>query len=196
MMKTTLMMLTIGGVLAAAIASAHPGATGVVRERMDGMMAMERAVRDLTPIMRGQVAYDRQAVIDAAAVIQSHSGETMTTLFPEGSDTAVSAARPEVWENWEDFEALAMRMEVVASALAEAVDNPPGSSMLDAGDQADAGTLMGGTSSMMGGATTMMGGTAEPDAVMLARMPIDRVFAMAAQTCSACHTAYRVETDD
>lgn len=187
-MKTTLMTLTLGGVLLAAVASAHPGATGVVLERMDGMTAMQTAVRALTPMMQGQTAYDRQAVIDAAAIMQSHAGETMTTLFPEGSDPIVSAARPSVWEDWEGFERLAMRLEVVAGALQEAADNPLGSAMPGADEQAD-------TSGMMGGASSMMGAAAAPDAAMMAQMPVDRVFAMAAQTCSACHTAYRIERE-
>lgn len=195
-MKKSMMMMTAGGVLVAAVASAHTGATGVVLERMNGMTAMQDAVRALTPMMQGQAPYDRQAVIEAAEILQSHAGETMTALFPEGSNPEVSYVRSEIWENWENFEALAMRMEVVAGALATAADNPPGSAMPGAGEQADAGAMMGGASSMMGGATSMMGGTAEPDAAMMAQMPVDRVFAMAAQTCSACHTAYRVERED
>ena len=187
-MKKTFGILTISGMLAAAIAAAHPGATGVVRERMDGMGAMQTAVRALTPMMQGQTTYDRQAVIDAAVIMQSHAGETMTALFPEGTGDAPSAARSAVWEDWEAFESLAMRLEVVAGALQQAADNPPGSAMSGAGGQADTVGMMGGTSSMMG-----VG--AEPDAAMLAQMPADRVFAIAAQTCSACHTAYRIERE-
>ncbi len=183
------MMLAVGSLMAAAVASAHTGATGIVLERMNGMSAMQDVVRNLTPMMQGQTAYNRQAVIDAAGILESHAGETMTALFPEGSDPEVSYVSPAIWEDWEGFEELAMRLEVVAGAMALAADNPPGSEMPGAGEQADAGA-------MMGGASSMMGGTAEPDAAALAQMPVDRVFAAAAQTCSACHTAYRIERED
>lgn len=188
-MKKILISATVVSVVAAAVATAHSGATGVVRERMDGMVAMRDAVRTLTPMMQGQVDYDRQTVIDAAAIIESHAGETMTVLFEEGTGGMPSAATPAVWEDWEAFEAIAMRLEVVAGALGEAAANPPGSAMPEGDAQADAGA-------MMGGASSMMGGSAEPDAAMMAQMPVDRVFALAAQTCSSCHTPFRIEQED
>jgi len=55
--------------------------------------------------------------------------------------------------------------------------------------------MMGGGSGMMGGGSSMMGADAGPDAGMLAQMPVDRVFAVVAQTCSACHTQFRTERD-
>jgi len=124
-MKKTLATLTAGGLLVATLAASHQGATGIVRERMDGMVAMRDTVRDLTPMMRGRTEYAREAVLDAAAALERHAGETMTALFPEGSDDAASYARAEIWQDWETFEAMAMRMEVVAGALAEAADDTP-----------------------------------------------------------------------
>ena len=50
----------------------------------------------------------------------------------------------------------------------------------------DNSTMMGGGPSMMGGGTAT-----EPDPEMLAQMPVDRVFTVAAQVCSACHTQFR-----
>ena len=199
-MKKTLVTLTAGSLLAASIAASHEGATGIVRERMDGMVAMRDAVRDLTPMMQGQVEYDRDAVIDTAAIIERHAGETMTALFPEGSDDDASYARAEIWQDWATFEAMAMRLELVAGALAEAADNPPGSAMPG---QMDNSTMMGGpaammgggSSTMMGGGSAMMGGSVAPDPAMLAQMPVDRVFAVAAQACSACHTQFRTERE-
>jgi cytochrome c556 len=182
-MKKTLATLTAGGLLVATLAASHQGATGIVRERMDGMVAMRDTVRDLTPMMRGRTEYAREAVLDAAAALERHAGETMTALFPEGSDDAASYARAEIWQDWETFEAMAMRMEVVAGALAEAADNPPGSAMPEPVDNS---TMMGGGPSMMGGGTAT-----EPDPEMLAQMPVDRVFTVAAQVCSACHTQFR-----
>jgi cytochrome c556 len=198
-MKKTLVTLTTGSLLVAGIAASHEGATGIVRERMDGMVAMRDAVRDLTPMMQGQAEYNPEAVIDAAAIIERHAGETMTALFPEGSDDDASYARVEIWQDWQAFEAMAMRLELVAEALAEAADNPPGSAMpgqMNNSSMMGGGSgMMGGGSGMMGGGSSMMGADAGPDAGMLAQMPVDRVFAVVAQTCSACHTQFRTERD-
>lgn len=191
-MKKIVLTAATAGVVFAAVASAHTGATGVVLERMNGMSAMQDVVRDLTPMMRGEIDYDPDAVIAGAATLETHAGETMTELFPEGSDGGVSYARSEIWEDWERFAELAEDLEILAVGLASASVNPPGSTM----PESDGDSMMGG-SSLMGGGTSMMGGGATPalDAAVLADMPVDRVFTMVAQSCSACHTSYRAEQD-
>ena len=60
-----------------AAALAHNGATGVVMERMMGMSAMRDVLKDLAPMMQGQVPYDEWAVRDAATVLKSHAGNNM-----------------------------------------------------------------------------------------------------------------------
>ena len=84
-------------------AMAHNGATGIVKERMDGMSAMGKAVKALTPIMRGAVEYDADKVRSAADVMIKHAGEQMISLFPEGTGGMPSSALPAVWDNWEEF---------------------------------------------------------------------------------------------
>ena len=53
-MKLTKMSLAVVASITAGVALAHSGATGIVKERMDGMAAMQKAVKAVTPIMRGQ----------------------------------------------------------------------------------------------------------------------------------------------
>ncbi|MDN3720519.1 hypothetical protein ACFQEX_20140 [Roseibium salinum] len=54
------------------------------------------------------------------------------------------------------------------------------------------GTMMGG--GMTGNGSMMMGNApAEMDVADLAQMPADAVFNMTVQTCSACHTKFRIE---
>lgn len=84
--------------LAGTAALAHSGATGIVMERMMGMSAMQEVVRDLAPMMRGEVPFAVQTVQEGAGRIMAHSGETMTALSPQGGDMAASFARPEIWE--------------------------------------------------------------------------------------------------
>lgn len=177
-----------GGVLA------HSGATGVVKERMDGMMAMGEGVKSITPSMRGKVDYDAARVREFAALLKQHSGEAMTRLFPEGTEGAPSVAKSKIWENWKEFEALAVRLGTLAEGLSLAADNG-----LAGGGAALAG-MMGG-SAMMGdqprmGSDTLMGSgpkMAEPGLEQLAAMPADAVFQMVSQTCAACHTKFRAD---
>lgn len=192
-MKTTKIALALVASITAGVALAHGGATGVVKERMDGMAAMQKAVKAVTPIMRGQAEYDANAVRSFAAAVEMHSGEAMTKLFPEGTGGKPSEAKAEVWSDWDGFETLAMDLKVLAKALAEAADNglatqsagASSGSMIGTGNMMGSGTMMGGNSAVGG----MM------DVNMLASMPADMLFTRISQTCSACHTKYRLESN-
>ncbi|GAB5373767.1 MAG: cytochrome c [Acuticoccus sp.] len=184
-----------------AVAVAHTGATGVVKERMDQMMAIGDANKALRAMFAGEAPYDAAAVAENAETIRAHSGEAIISLFPEGSLDGPTEAKPEIWEDWDEFANLANRLEHVAEGLARAAGNGPG------GDETmpSMGAMMGGSdapdmNAMMGGqAMPGMMGTGSPDmamsADMMAEMPADRVFAMLGDTCSACHTKFRIEKD-
>ncbi|MFA3920677.1 c-type cytochrome [Ruegeria hyattellae] len=186
--------LFLGAVVASVLAVinqsvfAHGGATGVVKERMDGMGVMKEAMRVLTPMMRGQVDYDAAVVRERSEDISRHAGEALTRLFPEGSLDAPSEAKPEIWQDWDAFSAMAEKLRVTADGLAEASEN--GLEM--SGEAPAVGGIMGDQGgSMMGGG--MMGIGAGSDMMDLSQMPADGVFTMMGQVCSACHTRFRVE---
>ena len=84
-MKKTLVIAAIIASSTAATVLAHGGATGIVKERMDAMASMGKAMKSITPMMQGTAAYDAGAVKRAASVFEKHSGEAMTKLFPEGT---------------------------------------------------------------------------------------------------------------
>jgi cytochrome c556 len=178
-------------------AFAHGGATGIVKERMDGMSALGKVVKALTPLMRGEVSYDAEQVRDASDVMIMHAGEQMTRLFPEGTGAKPSAALPTVWEDWEGFAELAEQLKSYAEAMKLGADN----GLAKDGAQ-QGGSMMGGaTDTMMGsGNTTMMGGglmgtSAAMTPEMIAAMPTDMAFAAVAQTCSACHQKFRAKEE-
>ena len=182
-------------VAASAVAFAHGGATGIYKERMDAMMAMGKVVKSLATMMRGEIAYDATAVRQAAATFKSHSGQTMTALFPEGTTEMPSEARLEIWQEWETFNALADQLHTYAEGLEKAADNGLAMSGTASASMMDGkSTMMGSDSTMMGTDTTMMGGTpAMMSSEELAGMPADGVFNMITKTCSSCHTKFRME---
>ncbi len=114
------------GLLPAVPASAHEGATGVVKDRMETMKSMRDDVKAVAAGLKGEQAYDPEFVRQAAARIRDHGGEAMTRLFPEGSMGRPSDANAEVWQQWPRFEALARRLSKEADALAAAADDPAG----------------------------------------------------------------------
>lgn len=176
-------------------AMAHNGATGIVKERMDGMSAMSKAVKALTPIMRGTADYDADKVRSAADVMIKHAGEQMTSLFPEGTGGMPSSALPAVWDNWEEFSKISNELKAYAEGMKIAAGNGLAGDAVEQGD-----AMMGGSDDTMMGETTedAMGGDAMGaetmiTAEMFATMPVDTAFASVAQTCSACHQKFRAK---
>ena len=199
-----------------AVAAAHNGATGVVMERMMGMSAMKTIMAELAPMMQGSVPYDGVAVQKAAFGLQTHAGETMTGLFPQGEIPAASFAKPEIWTDWERFAALSEELrlysEGLALAAANGLDAPaPTAELTTAADNAMPGMdhsvmqmptespgftvaeLMGVTSRAATSPATLdvvAAGSPTPT-IDFAAMAADDVFERISQTCASCHSQFR-----
>lgn len=187
--------IAVFAALIGAAALAHGGATGIVKDRMDGMSAMGRTVKELTPMMRRQTPFDADRVREAADVMIIHAGEHMTRLFPEGTGGKPSAALPMLWKKWDEFEELAEQLATYAEGMKLSAENG-----LATTQGMQGGSMMGGTDGgMMGADTTspmgggMMGSTDMMTLEMFAGMPADMAFTAVAQTCSACHQKFRAE---
>jgi len=180
-----------GAIFASGIAVsawAHGGATGIVKERMDGMSTMGKAVKSLVPMMQGKIPLNPAQIRAAAQAIGQHSGDTLIKKFPKGSGKHPSKAKPAIWQDPQGFSALAKRLQTLAKGLEQAAGNP-------LMGQSGGNSMMGSSTSMMGGGTGMMGGSSAnmPDLDQLAQMPVDGVYNMIAKTCSACHSRFRAE---
>ena len=183
--------IVLGAIVVSAIAAtafAHGGATGIVKERMDGMSALGKTIKALAPMMRGEGSYDAEAVREGAQTIRVHAGASLTKLFPIGSGGMPSEAKETVWQDWEEFSALAEQLHLYSEGLSLAAGN---GLMMSNGVQTDTGSMMGGGSTMMGGTAPMMASSMGLEE--LSEMSADGVFAMVSQTCSACHTKFRAE---
>ena len=193
-------LLATGIGLVAGLAFAHSGETGVVKERMVLMKAIGAAMKSLTETMRGERPYDAERVRKDAGEIARHGGEAMTSLFPQGSLDKPSEAKPEIWQDWDRFAALAGQLEQIAEALGQAADNPRGG----AGTASMAGGMMGGgmtgggmmSSGRSGGGMSgggMMTAGQPFDPSRLADMPPEAAYKHLTQTCSACHEDFRIK---
>jgi cytochrome c556 len=180
---------TIAGASGAVLA--HGGATGIVKERMDLMVSIGKAMDRLTKMFQGEASFDAGDVREAARLIAGHGGEEMTRLFPKDSIQRPSEALPAIWQDWERFTELADELTVYANALAEAADNPRGGPMYGGDSPRGMGLAQGG-GAIMGRANPMMGDRGPmSDPGALANMPPDAAFARVTQTCGACHTSFR-----
>lgn len=101
---------------AAAIAVAHTGATGIVKERMDGMGVLAQSMKALVG-MRKAGDDDPARVAEIAHQIAGESGAVMTDRFPEGSIQHVSEAAPMIWQDWDRFVQLSADLKTVAQAI-------------------------------------------------------------------------------
>ena len=108
---------------AATAALSHGNVTGVVRERMDGMVDQGRALKIIT-LEAAKPEPDRDAVRAAANQIAQHAGQAMLDRFPEGSLQPGTEALPVIWEDWDKFKTLAFQLEAQAQALANASLDP------------------------------------------------------------------------
>ena len=92
------------------------------------------------------------------------------------------------------------KLRVFSEGLALAAENgvmmggtQPAASMMGGGTMMGGAAMMGGAG-VIGGAGMMGGLMPAMDLDHLATMPADGVFSMMSQTCAACHTLFRTES--
>lgn len=101
--------LVLGVAAIAGQGLAHTGAMGIVKERMDGMSLLGDHAKSVGDMLKGKVSFDLPAVEEAAQAFVNH-GEKIPSLFPDTEDSResdVTEALPAIWDNWEEFVALA-----------------------------------------------------------------------------------------
>ena len=110
--------------LGSTAALAHQGATGIVKERMDQMGGIAKAMKAMGAMFKGEATYDAEQVRTLATEIAASGGTNLSVLFPENSLKHPSEARPEIWNDWDQFTKLAEEMQATAVALANGAANP------------------------------------------------------------------------
>lgn len=100
--------------------SAHDGATGVVKERMEVMKSIRDDMKSLRNVVRGRDTYNQRKFLDRVQSIKAVSGD-IPALFPEGSLQKPSEALPAIWDNWDDFTSQANNFHESVISLEQAV---------------------------------------------------------------------------
>ncbi|CAN7508633.1 c-type cytochrome [Devosia sp. LjRoot3] len=201
--------LACGVLLAGAmVASGHNGATGIIGERMMGMMMLSEQIKALAPVAEAPTSSDAETVIAAAEMIAMHAGPAMTELFPEGSVGAPSEARPEIWERWQEFSAYADQLGVLGEELGlageilfapapEAKEAPvpaPAKPVPTEWERMDFAWLMGLSPNRaidVDMTTTASVGAESVENLGPTSRPLGAIYNDIAATCSSCHASFR-----
>lgn len=152
----------------ASTAYAHEGATGIVKDRMDGMKVLSKAMKAIATETQS-FAPNAQAIKEAAQAMQDHAGDAMTNRFPKGSMDHPSEASEAIWEDWDRFAFLAQQLDLKANGLALAADNPITGNAVDF--------------------------ASTPTLAEFGAMGPDEVFSFLGKNCKDCHRDFRIKKD-
>ena len=109
-------LLITASAAAPGILSAHDGATGIVKERMDNFKATQGHLKAIGGLMQSQ---DYAAIIEHAEQIKAWA-DKIPEFFPAGSDKAPSAAKARIWEDFDGFKAAAQTHATATQGIIDA----------------------------------------------------------------------------
>ncbi len=112
--------LVIGGT--ASLVSAHSGAMGVMKERMELMKGMGDAMKTMGAMFKGQAAYEPAVIAEKAGYLADHANK-IPELTPEGSNDHPSEALPIIWQDWDGYIETSRLLAVEGGRLVEIASN-------------------------------------------------------------------------
>lgn len=115
-------IVVIATLAAATTVFAHGGATGIVKERMDQMSAIAKAMKAIGGMLKGSAPYDAARIRTLAGEIATLDDSRLSHLFPRDSLMKPTEARAEIWTDWPRFSDQARDMRQAALALANGSD--------------------------------------------------------------------------
>ena len=141
--KIGLALLLLGAIgLSAGLhgASAAEDAANVIKYRKQVMTANAAHITAIFSVVKGETSYSGHIAAHARAI--AAGAAMIPDIFPEGSDTGNTAAKPEIWQDWAKFEAAARALDAAAVKLADAAEG---------GDMAAIGARAGDVGKACGG---------------------------------------------
>lgn len=71
----------------------------------------------ISEVVKGQIPYQKHVAVHAAAL--HGTSRMILEMFPEGSGTGETRAKPEIWRQWSKFEQAARKLEQESARLVE-----------------------------------------------------------------------------
>ncbi len=110
--KLAVMVTSVSLVAGGAWADGHvdPNIAGAIKARQSMMQLYAYNLGQLGAMAKTTVPYDAEAASKSAGNLLTLMSIDQSTMWPQGSDTPTiegTAALPAIWDNWEDFTALA-----------------------------------------------------------------------------------------
>ncbi|MEM7043411.1 MAG: cytochrome c [Pseudomonadota bacterium] len=102
--------------------TAHVGATGIVKERMDVMKGMAEAMKVMGAMVKGEAPFEPAVIADKAGYLAEHANR-IPEMTPEGSNDHPSEALPAIWQSWDDYVADADELAIEGAKLVEIATN-------------------------------------------------------------------------
>ncbi|HYM31788.1 MAG TPA: cytochrome c, partial [Candidatus Cybelea sp.] len=97
--------------------AAPDDAAELVKKRSHLMETNEDHFKPYINYMKGRIDFSPSLADEAKAVVAN--AKEIPSLFPPGSTTPKSRAKPEIWQNFDDFQTKAKGLETAAGKLAE-----------------------------------------------------------------------------
>lgn len=107
--------------------SAHQGATGIVKERMDGFKMSQKKLKAIPKAVKSGDFSEVEALGNWLA----DWGDEMPKLFPQGSLQPPSEASPLIWENFANFEAKSKQFVLASQTLVEGAKSQDKAAIMD-----------------------------------------------------------------
>jgi len=112
------LVFLFAGLLLAGAVLAHGGATGVVKKRMEMMEHVGDNMKQVGDMIKGKTTFDSTTIAETAGVVLD-TAEKIPELFPTHSLHEPTEALPVIWEEWDRFQALSVRLGDEAKKLQE-----------------------------------------------------------------------------
>ncbi|MEH6652516.1 MAG: cytochrome c [Motiliproteus sp.] len=106
-------LLLILSTLFAPALSAHSGATGVVKQRMDAMETMKDEMKVMGSMIKGKRPLELPKFSQSSKTLLKHSSD-ISRLFPADSGGGKSETLPTIWQQWDLFNQQAKQLHTEA----------------------------------------------------------------------------------
>jgi cytochrome c556 len=109
-------LLAVAGGVAGGVSAADDPAN-VIAYRQTVMKGIAAHITAVAMVAKGEVSFAGQ--VQAHAQAMAASARMIPDLFPAGTDSGKTEAKPEIWKEWDKFAAAAKSLEAEATKLAE-----------------------------------------------------------------------------